>query len=185
MKTPTLKTERLVLKRGTYDDYVKVYEYDMTKLRNINGEFEYVKKNPEEIREYETYALEEDKVIDFIIYLKDTMYPIGNLVYDRYNKEYNSLEISCNMHPDYWQKGYMTEAIISSMNYIFNNEDIDNIIYGYAEENVKSCALSNKIGFNYFNFEIEHYSRINKDIKEIKTIMSKKEFMRLYKSKCK
>ena len=41
--TPTLKTNRLILKKGTYEDYVKVYEYDFTWLRNIAGEFEFVK----------------------------------------------------------------------------------------------------------------------------------------------
>ena len=34
-ETPQLETERLILKRGTYEDYVKVYEYDFTRLRNI------------------------------------------------------------------------------------------------------------------------------------------------------
>ena len=36
-ETPQLETERLILKRGTYEDFVKVYEYDFTKLRDING----------------------------------------------------------------------------------------------------------------------------------------------------
>jgi hypothetical protein len=44
--TPKLETEWLILKRGTYEDYVKVYEYDFTKLRDIAGEFEYVKQDP-------------------------------------------------------------------------------------------------------------------------------------------
>lgn len=30
-KTPILETDRLILKRGTFPDYVKVYEYDMIK----------------------------------------------------------------------------------------------------------------------------------------------------------
>ena len=38
-ETPVLETERLILKRGTLDDFQHVYEYDFTKLRNINGEF--------------------------------------------------------------------------------------------------------------------------------------------------
>jgi len=37
-ETPQLETERLILKRGTYEDYVKVYEYDFTRLRNIAGD---------------------------------------------------------------------------------------------------------------------------------------------------
>lgn len=111
------------------------------------------------------------------------MEPIGNLTYDRYNEEKKSLEISCNLHPNFWGKGYMTEAIIESMKYIFCNYNIDNIRFGYAEENLKSKALNEKIGFDYVGYHIEHYKRINKDIKEIDTIMSKNSFEIKYKLK--
>ncbi len=42
-KTPFLSTERLSLKRGTFDDYMAVYEYDFRKLRDIAGEFTFEK----------------------------------------------------------------------------------------------------------------------------------------------
>lgn len=181
-KTPTLETERLILKKGSYEDYVKVYEYDFTRLRNIAGEFEFVKYDPEKLRGYETYADEEDNVLDFIIYLKDSNQPIGNIVFERYDENNKSLEIACNLHPSYWKKGYMTEAIISSMRYVFDNLDIDNIVFGYAEENYKSKGLSDKIGFNYYDDYIEHYTRIDKDIRVFKTIMSEEEFNNKYRS---
>ena len=176
---PTLETERLILKKGKYEDYVKVYEYDLTRLRNIAGEFEYVKYDPKKLKGIETYADDVENVLDFIMFLKDNREPIGNIVYDRYNEKNKSLEISVNLHPNYWHQGYMTEAILSSMKYVFDNLDIDNIIYGYAEDNFKSKGLSDKIGFKYYYDYIEHYSRINSDIKEIKTIMSKKEFNKI------
>ena len=81
---PTIETNRLILKKGTYEDYVQVYEYDYTRLRNINGEFEFVKYDPEKLRGVEKYADEEENVLDFIVYLKDNNKPIGNIVYDRY-----------------------------------------------------------------------------------------------------
>ena len=181
-KIPTLQTERLILKKGSYEDYVKVYEYDFTRLRNIAGEFEFVKYDPEKLRGYESYADEEENVLDFIIYLKDTNQPIGNIVFDRYDSKNKSLEISCNLHPNYWKKGYMTEAILSTMEYVFNNLDIDNIVYGFAEENFKSKGLSEKLGFNFYYDCIEHYNRIDKDVREIITIMSKEEFNEKYKT---
>lgn len=182
-KIPTLQTERLILKKGSYEDYVKVYEYDFTRLRNIAGEFEFVKYDPEKLRGFETYVDEEENVLDFIIYLKDNNQPIGNIVFDRYDEKNKSLEIACNLHPNYWKKGYMTEAILSTMEYVFNNLDIDNIVYGYVEENFKSKGLSEKLGFNFYYDYIEHYKRIDKDVREIKTIMSKEEFNDKYKIK--
>ena len=67
-KTPTLETNRLILKRGTYEDYTKVYEYDFTKLRDIAGEFEYVKQDPKALIGFDTYADDQDNVFDWIIY---------------------------------------------------------------------------------------------------------------------
>ncbi len=177
---PTLESDRLILKKGSYEDYVQVYEYDFTRLRNINGEFEYVKYDPEKLKGFEKYADEEENVLDFIIFLKDNNQPIGNIVYDRYNENNKSLEISVNLHPSYWHKGYMTEAILCSMKYVFDNLDIDNIVYSFAEENFKSKGLSDKIGFNFYSERIEHYTRLDKDIKELETIMSKEEFYQKY-----
>lgn len=178
-ETPKLETERLILKRGTYEDFVKVYEYDFTRLRNINGEFEFVKYDPEKLKGYEELA-DEPYTIDFILYKKSDLIPIGNLTLDRYNSQNKSLEISVNLHPSYWRKGYMTEAVICAMDYVFRNLDIDNIIYSYAEKNYKSKGLSNKIGFDFYRVRIEHYIRIDKDIKEIMTMISKEKFQELY-----
>ena len=181
-ETPILETDRLILKRGTYEDFVKVYEYDFTYLRNIAGEFEFVKYDPEKLKGWEN-AGDEDYTLDFIMFLKDNNEPIGNLVVDRYNKEENSLEISCNLHPSYWRLGYMSEALLKVMDYVYTNLNIDNIIYGYAEENYKSKGLSDKIGFLYDSESIGHYKRIDKDIKHVRTIMSKNRFYKLYGNK--
>jgi len=105
--------------------------------------------------------------------LKDTDEPIGNLLMDRYDEKMKSLEISVNLHPNYWQKCYMTEAILKVMDYVYNNLDIENVVYGFAEENFKSKGLSEKLGFSFYYDYVEHYKRIDKDVKEIKTIMSK------------
>lgn len=181
-ETPILETDRLILKRGTYEDFVKVYEYDFTYLRNIALKFEFVKYNPEKLKGWEN-AGDDDYTIDFILFLKDNNEPIGNLVFDRYNESENSLEISCNLHPNYWRLGYMSEAIFKAMDYVYTNLGIDNIVYGYAEENYKSKGLSDKIGFVYESESIGHYKRIDKDIKHIRTIMSKDRFYELYGNK--
>lgn len=180
--TPILETERLILKRGTYEDYVKVYEYDFTRLRNINGEFEFVKYDPEQLSGFETYA-DEDNVLDFIVYIKENLEPIGNIVLDRYDENMKSLEIAVNLHPTYWRKGYMTETILKVMDYVYTNLDIENIVYGYAIENYKSKGLSDKIGFEFLRRYTQHYTRISKDIIHEDTIMSKERFYELYGQK--
>ena len=49
------------------------------------------------------------------------------------------------------------------------------------EENYKSKGLCEKIGFE-FNYKcVEHYSRINKDVTIINSVMTKERFNELYK----
>ena len=181
--TPILETDRLILKRGNLEDYLKVYEYDFRYLREINGENERVKCDPELIKDYPN-TNDEDYTLDFIIYEKDGN-PVGNICFDRFRKEYNSLDVALNIHPDYWGNGYAKEAIVEIMKYIFSNLDIDNIIYGYALENKKSMRVAKKIGFEPFRRFYEYYKRIDKDIESEECIMSKEKFNELYGVKTK
>ena len=180
--TPTLETERLVLKKGTFEDFKQVYEYDFTRLRNIAGEFEFIKYDSDKLKGFVTYADEEENVLDFIVFLKDNKKPIGNITFDRYDENNKSLEIAVNLHPSYWRRGYMTEALLCSMEYIFDNLDIENIIYSYDKDNFRSKGLSDKIGFEFCHEYVEHYTRIDKDVESVKNIMSKDNFYNLYKN---
>lgn len=124
---------------------------------------------------------EENNVYDFIIFLKDTKEPIGNICFDRFNKELNSLEISCYIHPKYWGNGYVSEALISLMEYIYNL-GYDNIIYGYYEGNIKSKKVQDKLGFILFK-KYETYSFLGNSCILYENIMSKERFYELYNNK--
>jgi len=179
---PKLETERLILNEGTYDDYVKVYEYDFDRLRDIAGEFEYKKCEPEQVRK--TFeSCKEENTLNFIVYLKDKKIPIGNIVFNRYCELLKSLEISINLHPNYWGNKYMKEALLCSMKYIYNNLDIDKIFYTYAIDNRKSLSLCKKIGFEYCGTSNIYFQRLNKEIIHIENIMTKEKFNELYNTK--
>ena len=117
-----LETDRLILKNGTIDDWVKVHEYDFNYLMNIDGIFEYVKRTPEEVRGWFGNPNSKDIIklnnnknnYDFIIYIKETMEPIGYISFDRNNRELKSTEIACYIHPNYWGNGFMYETIINN-----------------------------------------------------------------------
>ena len=96
------------------EDYQKVYEYDFTKLRDINGEFEFVKQDPQKIKGYEEVYPES---YDWILYLKSSGEPIGNVVADREQQDIKSIELAFNTHPSFWKKGYTTEALIQIMKF--------------------------------------------------------------------
>ncbi len=177
--TPTLETERLVLKKGTADDFVKVYEYNFTKLRDICGEFEFVKCNPAHVATFATYSEEEENVYDWILYRKDSMEPIGNLVADRFNPDLNSMELAFNLHPTHWGNEYMKEAIIEVCRFLFE-QGYDNVIAGYDEGNKKSKRVQEKVGFEPFRVIENAWQKNGVPITTYELILTKARFAELY-----
>ena len=178
-ETPQLETERLILKRGTLKDLQKVYEYDFRKLRDIAGEFEFVKYDPKKI---EGWEIPEPESYDWVIYLKDTMEPIGNVTADREQKNIKAIELAFNTHPNYWRMGYTSEALIEIMKFLFNQE-YENILCGYDEGNIKSKSIGKKLGFLPYKKKENAWMKNGIPITSYTTIMSKETFYELYKGK--
>ena len=169
----------MILKKGTADDFVKVYEYDLTKLRDICGEFEYVKTDPKLSASFAADSEERENVYDWIIYLKKTLEPVGNVVTDHEVKELNGTELAFNMHPSHWGNGYMKEAVIEIMRFLFEN-GYDNVISGYDEGNKKSKRVNEKIGFEFYRDEENSWQKNEVPITKHVMIMSKERFNELY-----
>ena len=172
----TIETERLILKRGKIEDYKKVYEYDFTKLRNINSEYEFVKQDLTKIEGFEEVYPES---YDWIIYLKETLTPIGNITADRERKDITGIELAFNTHPSYWKKGYTSEAIIEVMYFLFK-QGYKFILCGYDEGNFKSKNISEKLGFLEYKVIENAWQKDNIPITTYETIISKERFEELY-----
>lgn len=177
-ETPVLETERLLLKRGTLQDLQKVYEYNFSKLRDIAGEFVFEKQDPKKL---EGWEIPEPETYDWVIYLKNTMEPIGNITADREQKDIKAIELAFNTHPNHWRKGYTSEALIEIMKYLFNN-GYENILCGYDEGNIKSKAIGEKLGFTQYEFKENAWMKNNISINTYKTILSKEKFNELYRT---
>ena len=175
-ETPVLETDRLILKRGNLSDFQKVYEYDFRKLRNISGEFEYVKQDPKNV---EGWEISSPETYDWIMYLKNNLEPIGNIVADRGDKADKSIELSFNTHPDYWRCGYTKEAIIEIMKFLFNN-GYEKIICGYDEGNYKSKAIGEKLGFVLYEVKKNAWVKNGVPITSYTSVLTKERFNELY-----
>ncbi len=182
LTTPTLETERLLLKKGTADDFVKVYEFNFTKLRDICGEFEYVKCDPAYAAKFATYSEEEEDVYDWILFLKSSGEPVGNLVADRFNPGMNSMELAFNLHPTHWGHEYMKEAVIEVCRFLFA-EGYDNVIAGYDEGNRKSKRVQEKVGFEPYAVRENAWQKNGVPITTYELIMTKAHFAKLYGTK--
>ena len=184
-QTNPIQTQRLILKKGTVDDYFAVYEYDFTKLRNICGEFEYQKQDLEEIRGMFKQGIEKfhsnnetQHVFDWIIYKTDCLMPIGNILADRENIENNEIEIAFNLHPNHWGNGYMPEAICAVINYLFDIR-YQAVKSGYSEGNVKSKRVLEKTGFVFHQIEKAAWTKNSKPIDDYKVIVTKENWIKM------
>lgn len=185
-ETIEIETDRLVLRKGTIEDYVLVYEYDMRKARDIGGEFELEKQDPNRIRawfsegmnKYYEKCANETHTFAWIIYLKPNMIPIGNITADRERKEMSACELAYNLHPNYWGKGYMPEAISSVLDYLFSI-GYENVISGWDEGNKKSKRVSEKMGFELFNVIEESWIKNDMPITTYESVMNKERWNKM------
>ena len=187
-----LETERLVLKKGTIEDYEKVFEYDFRFLRDIGGIFEYRKQPDAHVNEWYPNGIEESHLKNeenhefaYIMYLKEGT-PIGHIDANGENEHIeNSIELSYNVHPDYWGQGYMPEACIRLMEHLFGI-GYENIVLSYEitdnDENHKSKRISEKLGFEFLKEKPSFFHKaLGIEVKSIVTYISKEKFMMLSK----
>lgn len=181
-KIKRLETNRLYLDKGKLEDYLSVYEYDFGKLRDIAGIFEYVKYDLNEVKSWFNCGMKEffdraekEHKFYWIIYLKSNNKPIGDFDACQENLSNNEIEISFNIHPDYWGNEYMPEAIEGVLNYLFEL-GYDNIICSYSEGNNKSKRVCEKLGFELYKIEKNARTMNDKSIDDYKTIMTKEKW---------
>lgn len=146
-----IETKRLILREWTLEDVEDLYDYaqdprvgpcagwpphkDIEVSRNIIKGF---------IKEQEVYAVE----------LKDTHKVIGSIGLHNRKVDENldgviQREVGYVLHPDYWGKGYMTEAVEAVLDYGFNELKIDVIWCGHFDFNERSKRIVEKNGFKY------------------------------------
>ena len=176
-----IKTKRLIMKRGEKKDYIKVYEYDYSKLKGIEDAITLVKQNISKIENLFKQGMnkyfnkiKKAHVFDWIIY-KDNE-PIGNILTGDENFDKKEIEVSFNMHPSYWGKGYMPEALEGVIEFLFK-KGYDNIICTYSDGNKNAKRVLNKLGFKPYDI-IKDSLKTTKGnlLDEYKMIMTKDDW---------
>lgn len=177
-ETALLKTKRLIMRRGEKEDFLKVYEYDFSKLKNVDGVCKLVKQDAKKIEDLfkggmkRYYSkIKKAHMFDWIVYL-DNM-AIGNVLTEEENYDERKIELSYNLHPSYWGNGYMPEAISCVIEYLFSL-GYDNIICTYSDGNIKAKRVLDKLGFKpYRIIEDAWKAESGNMIDDYKVIMTK------------
>lgn len=141
-----LETDRLLLRPMTDNDLEDFYEIFSSEQveRFVN------KMTRESVEKYfEKKKNSKPNPYSFVVVLKETGKMIGTCGI-KYNNENNFGELSYVFNPNYWNKGYCTEACKSIIIYAFENCNMHRIEADCFEDNYASNKiLKEKLFMNY------------------------------------
>jgi ribosomal-protein-alanine N-acetyltransferase len=97
------------------------------------------------------------QLIRWGIFEKEKNVLIGDVGYWRFLKFRLSAESGAKLHPDYWGKNYMPQALGRIIEFGFTQMGLNSIEGNIDPENKASLRLVEKLGYKYIG-EIENYS---------------------------
>lgn len=147
---PTIETERLVMRPfrdSDLDAYVGVLSDEKVRASlhlpaEISREFAWQQLasllGQWELRNHGQWALEE----------KATGALAGRAGAHRPERDdWPGIEIGWMLHPDYWGRGYATEAGRAAIDWVFANHGVDAVFSVILPENAASQAVARRLGF--------------------------------------
>ncbi len=147
---PEIKTERLLLRRMADTDAPEIFY-----LRSNDIVMKYIdREKPKSLEEALTFIqnvnsnIDKNECVMWAIALRDNPGNlIGNIGFWRIiNKHYRS-EIGYMLHPDFWGKGIMKEALMAAIDFGFTEMNLHSIEAHINPENKASGILLEKTGF--------------------------------------
>ena len=147
-RIPALETERLVLRKIKVSDYSDMYEYScnerVTKylLWRAHPDAKYT-------RDYLSYVQSQYRAgefYDWALIHKDTNKMIGTCGFAKLDIDNNSAEIGYVINPDFWGKGYATEAVKRVIDFGFSELNLHRIEARYIVGNDISRRVMEKCG---------------------------------------
>nr|WP_321226927.1 GNAT family protein [uncultured Psychroserpens sp.] len=146
---PELESNRLIFRA-----YKKEDAQALLNMRSHNAVFKYMdtaipKRVEDTEKRIEGYnnAFYERKGITWTIIEKSSKKPIGDFGIWRIDRQNSRGEIGYILHPDFWGKGYMTEAFNTLIHFGFNDLNLHSYEANVNTENENSKALLLKFGF--------------------------------------
>lgn len=147
----TLETNRLQLRKPIEEDAPQIFY-----LRSNDTVNQYIlRAKQKDLKEALSFIndrnkdIESGKVYYWAITLKGSQELIGSICLWNFSEDKSVSEIGYDLHPDYFQKGIMTEAIHEVIKFGFNMLQLKSIEAFTHKENSSSIKLLEKNGFIY------------------------------------
>ena len=140
--------KRLLIRDITFKDDNDFFEYAKRDEVGHDAGWKPVPSMEVARRVIASYILAKDV---FAIELIEEKKMIGTIsIYNYGIRKYNKVkQLGFSSNPNYWNKGYMTEAVNMVIDYIFNHTDCEVLEVGHHSDNYKSKRVIEKCGFIY------------------------------------
>lgn len=149
MKFSEFDLERIILKEITLQD-TKAY-FNIMKLDEVTRFYgmESLKTEEEAAAIIQSFAemFQSKRAIRWGIILKETQAFIGTVGLNSLQIKNKKAEIGYEIHPDYWRKGYTSEAVKAILQYAFIDLGLYRIGAVTFPENTASNSLLTRLGF--------------------------------------
>ncbi|WP_043932623.1 GNAT family N-acetyltransferase [Bacillus sp. EB01] len=146
---PTLETDRLVLREISKDDAKGIFAC----FSNENVTRYYGQETLKSIEQAEGFvdffanSYKEKRGIRWGIERKGTQGIIGTIGFNAWSPKHKRAEIGYEIHPEYWRKGYTSEAVLKVIQYGFGDLGLTRIGAVVFIDNEASTNLLSKMGF--------------------------------------
>ena len=152
IETPTLETERLVLKPCCLEDCAVLQDYfnNWNVIKHVNGNvpWPYPEKGSEEhYLNVLKPKIEAGKTMVWTIFEKENVdHPIGRIEYRIIKEESDCGDRGFWIAERFWNKGYMTEAITCLNDFVFNELNVKKMSLTNFADNIGSHRVKEKTG---------------------------------------
>ena len=145
-----METERLIIdeiRETDKEDYFHNISHDKAVLEN------FVCPYTETIDDldFSPYLTNKDM---YAIRLKDTKRLIGIILF--FDAKEDSCEIGYGIGTEYWNKGYVSEALNRFIDFLFNEKDFKVLYASYFPQNIASKRVMEKCGMKF-----DHLSKLD------------------------
>ena len=157
-KEPVIETERLILRPITLDDADACFSWNsderVTKFMSyptcthISQTLDWIKSTHVDEKEW-----------NWAFVLKEENRVIGTGSIGPSEKLEGYWGFGYNLHYDYWNKGYTTEAMKAIINFVYRNLGVTKICANHAVDNPASGRVMEKCGLKFYRYG--EYSKID------------------------
>lgn len=156
----TIETPRLLLRELTLDDAPALHAVECHDI--VTRYLPFDSRSPEEVMVQIERAIKNQNesprhFFDFAVVPHGSTSLIGRSGFGMFRPEHHEAGIWYDLGPEYWGKGYATEAMTALLPFAFNELKLHRLFADIDPRNEASCRVAKKLGFKLEGVFRENY----------------------------